>query len=74
MGPVEMEAASLSELISNMRMAAGSDAYVASLSIYNSAKGAAKLGLPGTKAIVDELSKLFDSQPRVVKAESTSSN
>lgn len=72
-GPVEMEAASLSEMISNIRMAAGSDAYVASLSIYNSAKGAAKLGLPGTKAIVDELSKLFENS-KAVKAEVTSTN
>ena len=72
--PVEMEAVSVSEMISTIRMAAGSDAYVASLSIYNSAKGAAKLGLPGTKAIADELSKLFESQGKNTKSEVTASN
>jgi hypothetical protein len=72
--PIEMEAASLAELISNIRVAAGSDAYVASLSIYNSAKGAAKLGLPGTKAIVDELSKLFDFQGKASKPGVPASN
>jgi hypothetical protein len=72
--PVEMEAASVAEMISNIRMAAGSDAYVASLSIYNSAKGAAKLGLPGTKAIADELSKLFDSQGKNTKPEVVTNN
>jgi hypothetical protein len=73
-GPVEMEAASVAEMISNIRMAAGSDAYVASLSIYNSAKGAAKLGLPGSKAIADELSKLFDYQGKSVKTDVVTNN
>ena len=73
-GSVEMEVNSLAELVSNIRMAAGSDAYVASLSIYNSAKGAAKLGLSGTQAIVDELSKLFDTNGKTVKADVTTSN
>jgi hypothetical protein len=73
-GPIEMESASVAEMISNIRMAAGSDAYVASLSIYNSAKGAAKLGLPGSKAIVDELSKLFESQGKTAKSEVAGSN
>lgn len=67
-GPIEMEANSVAELISNVRMAAGSDAYVAALSIYSSAKGAAKNGVAGTKAIVDDLSKLFDFQGKTTKA------
>ena len=72
--PLEMEAVSISEMISNIRMAAGSDAYVAALSIYNSAKGAAKLGLPGTKAIADELSKLFDTQSKRSKTNAVTNN
>lgn len=67
--PIDMEARSVAELISNIRMAAGSDAYVAALSIYGSAKGAAKNGVAGTKAIADELSKLFQSQGKTASAE-----
>ena len=68
-GPVEMAANSTAELIASIRMAAGSDAYVAALSIYSSAKGAAKNGVSGTKAIADELSKLFENQSKSTKTE-----
>lgn len=37
----------------------GSEAYVAALTFYNSAKQAAKNNVPGAKLIVDELSKRF---------------
>jgi len=64
---------SLAEMMNDTRTAAGSDAYQASLSIYSSAKAAAKQGVPGTQTIVDEMGKLFESQgksatPSVAKA------
>ena len=67
LGPVEMEALSFTEMISDTRMAAGSDAYVTALAIYKSAKGALKSGVPGTQSIVDELSKLFEYQGKSPK-------
>lgn len=57
---IEYELNSLVEIISDTRTAAGADAYNAALSIYKSAKGAAQMGVPGTKSIVDELSILFE--------------
>jgi len=69
--PIDMEANSVAELISNIRMAAGSDAYVAALSIYNSAKGAAKSGISGTKVIADDLSKLFEIKSKPAQAETS---
>jgi len=59
---VGAELASIAEMVSDTRMAAGADAYQASLSIYGSAKSAAKQGVPGTQTIVDEMGKLFDGQ------------
>ena len=40
-------------------MMAGSEAYIASLSYYNSVKMAAKLNVPGAKPIYDDLKKRF---------------
>lgn len=70
---VGAELLSLTEMVTDSRTAAGSDAYQAALSIYNSAKGAAKQGVPGTQTIVDEMGKLFERQgkastPSEVKA------
>jgi hypothetical protein len=59
---VGTEIASLAEMVADSRVAAGSDAYSAALAIYNSAKAAAKQGVPGTQSIVDELGKLFEGQ------------
>jgi hypothetical protein len=59
---VGAELASIAEMVSDTRMAAGADAYQAALSIYGSAKSAAKQGVPGTQTIVDEMGKLFDGQ------------
>src|SRR5665647_605746 len=59
---VGAELASIAEMVSDTRMAAGVDAYQAGLSIYGSAKSAAKQGVPGTQTIVDEMGKLFDGQ------------
>lgn len=62
---VGAELASLAEMMNDTRAAAGSDAYQAALSIYNSAKGAAKQGVPGTQTIVEEMGKLFEGQGRI---------
>lgn len=51
----------LADMINDTRIAAGSDAYVAALSIYNSVKQAAKMNVPGTKAILDDLKTAFES-------------
>lgn len=59
---VSKEISRLAEMIADTRMAASTDAYLAALSSYNSAKQAAKMGVPGTKAIVDDLGKQFASQ------------
>jgi hypothetical protein len=48
--------------VSDLLHAAGSDAYIAALAIYNSAKMAQKAGMPGAEATVNELKKLFEKQ------------
>ncbi|MGE0079509.1 MAG: hypothetical protein AB7S48_16730 [Bacteroidales bacterium] len=50
----------LADIVNDTRIAAGSDAYSAALTIYNSAKQAAKMNIPGTKAIVDDLKTSFE--------------
>ena len=40
----------------------GSEAYVAALSYYNSVKNAAKMNVPGAKAIYEDLKKRFENQ------------
>ena len=53
------------QLVSNLNdttMMAGSEAYVAALSYYNSVKMASKTNIPGAKAIYDDLSKRFAGQ------------
>lgn len=45
--------------ISDTTMMAGSEAYVAALSYYNSVKMATKMNVPGAKAIYDDLAKRF---------------
>ena len=52
----------IADMLNDTRIAAGTDAYVAALSIYNSAKQAAKMNVPGTQAIVDDLKKTFEGQ------------
>jgi len=59
---IERELLSLTEKVVDSRVGAGSDAYQAALSIYSSAKGAVKMGIPGTQNIVDQMSKLFNGQ------------
>jgi hypothetical protein len=65
---VGAELMSIAEMVNDTRTAAGSDAYQAALSIYNSAKGAAKQGVPGTQTIVDEMGKLFEGQGKSATA------
>lgn len=47
------------ESLDDTQMAVGSEAYVAALSIYNSAGQAAKANVPGTGAIYDDLKSYF---------------
>lgn len=49
----------LHEKLSDTYLAVGSEAYTAALSFYNSAKSAAKSGVPGTDTVVNELGKRF---------------
>ena len=53
----------IADMISDTRIAAGTDAYVAALSVYNSVKQASKMNVPGTKPIFDDLKKLFEVKP-----------
>jgi hypothetical protein len=48
------------ESIDDTQLAAGSEAYVASLSIYNSAAQAAKANVPGASAIYEDLKTHFE--------------
>jgi hypothetical protein len=59
---IEKRLTVLLETVQNVRVAAGTDAYTTALIIYRAAQGAAKDGIPGTKAIVDDLKKMFESQ------------
>jgi hypothetical protein len=59
----------LAEMISDTRIAASTDAYLAALSLYNASKQAAKMGIPGTKSIVDDLAKQFATQGNFKKEE-----
>ncbi|NJR42600.1 MAG: hypothetical protein HC767_07950, partial [Akkermansiaceae bacterium] len=60
---MEMQIASLLEKVSDTNLAAGSEAYVTGLTIYNSLKAAAKVNVPGAKALVTELAERFVQQP-----------
>jgi len=57
----------IADMLNDTRIAAGTDAYVAALSIYNSAKQAAKMNVPGTQAIVDDLKKAFERNASTVE-------
>ena len=62
--PIEMALASLSEKVSDTQMAAGSDAYTASLIFYNTMKGAVRAGVPGIDSAVSELKQRFPYKKR----------
>lgn len=54
--------ARLFEKVSDTYIAVGSEAYTAALSFYNSAKAAAKMNVPGTDVIVNELAERFEKK------------
>ena len=56
--------AKLSVGLSDTITLSGSEAYVASLSYYNSVKNAAKMNVPGAKAIYEDLKKRFENMGR----------
>jgi len=56
---VELELQQLLEMVSDTRRMAGSEAYLVALFVYKKAKYNDSIGIPGSKAIVDELSLLF---------------
>lgn len=58
--PVEQ----LGEGVNDTIMLAGSEAYIAALAYYNSVKQAAKMNVPGARAIYDDLSKRFPGRPK----------
>ncbi len=58
------EFTTLGRLVEDTAMAAGSEAYTAALSIYNSAKRAAKDGVPGAQTTVDSLKRRFEQANR----------
>ena len=56
---IEMQIGSLYEKVSDTNLAAGSEAYVTGLTIYGSLKAAAKVNVPGAKALAAELAERF---------------
>ena len=62
--PILRTVEQLANNLSDTTMLAGSEAYVASLSYYNSVKMAARMNVPGAKAIFDDLKKRFEAQGR----------
>ena len=58
--PLYIASKQLANELSDTSMLAGSEAYVASLSYYNSVKMGAKMNVNGAKAIYDTLSKRFE--------------
>lgn len=59
--PFDTAAKQLSDEFSDTVMMAGSEAYTTALAYYNSVKMAARMNVPGAKAIYEELRKRFES-------------
>lgn len=59
---IEMQLASLHEKVADTNLAAGSEAYVMALTLYNSLKAAAKVQVPGAKSLAAELAERFVPQ------------
>lgn len=57
--------------VEDTMMLAGSEAYIASLSFYNSVKDAAKRDVPGAKAVYDDLRLRFPQASRKTSNDST---
>lgn len=64
---LENELQQLMEMVRDTRQLAGAEAYEVARFVYMKAKMNEKLGQPGSKAIVDELSKLFKQNGAQVK-------
>ncbi len=62
--PLMRTVGQLTANLSDTTMMAGSEAYIAALSYYNSVKMAAKMNIPGAKAIYDDLKKRFEKKSR----------
>lgn len=56
---VENELKQLLEMVHDTKQVAGSEAYEVARIVYMKAKMNVKMGIPGSQAIVDDLSKLF---------------
>jgi len=61
--PVLEKIQGMEKNFTNITISAGSDAMIQFLAYYNSVKRAAKIGVPGAKAIYDELRKRFPGGP-----------
>ena len=61
--PFDTMANQLANEFSDTVMMSGSEAYISALSYYNSVKMAAKMNVPGAKAIFEELRKRFEKKP-----------
>lgn len=60
LNPIEQQAAQLLSLVDDTIMLAGSEAFTAALTYYNSVKTAAKRNVPGAKPIYDDLKVRFE--------------
>jgi hypothetical protein len=56
---LEMQLASLHEKVADTNLAVGSEAYITGLTLYNSLKAAARVNVPGAKALAAELAERF---------------
>lgn len=63
----ENELSQLLEMVRDTKQAAGSEAYDVARFVYMKAKMNVKMGIPGSQAIVDELSKLYKQNGSTAK-------
>ncbi len=63
---VDRELKSLSEMVSDTRMLAGSELYEFARIVYKMAKISSSLGTPGTKVIIDDLGRLYANMGKSV--------
>jgi hypothetical protein len=66
--------AQLVEKLDDTTLQAGSEAYTAALVFYNSVKGAAKAGVPGTKSVYDDLQARFPGRSKAAISNTASKN
>jgi hypothetical protein len=66
--PFDTLAKQLSDEFSDTVMMAGSEAYTTALAYYNAVKMAARMNVPGAKAIYEELRKRFEGQGKTKSA------